>query len=133
MGKRISNQDFDKILLVTMNGNKYLSRGTYRENIISALQEFSISATEISGNTSARLEQLARAIERESPSILSCLADFEHYGRTGHYIVLTGIDKDFLWINDPYPGKPSKISISSFLKKGQPLNWDNMKWGISLK
>jgi uncharacterized protein YvpB len=94
--------------------------------------EFGISVTEISGNTSARLEQLTKAIEKGRPAILSCLADFGRYGRMGHYVVLTGIDEDFLLINDPYPGKPSKISVSSFLKIGQTLNWDKMKWGIIL-
>lgn len=130
--KRVSNHDFLKILQITMKGNKYLSRGTYREYLISALREFGIFETKISGNTAARLAQLSRAIEYGSPAILTCLSDFGHYGRMGHYVVLTGIDKDFVYINDPYPGKPSQIPLSSFLKNGQPTSWGNLRWGIIL-
>lgn len=132
LGKRTSKQDVHKILQITMNGNKYLSRGAYREHLISALREFGISETEISGNTATRLGQLTRAIEKGRPAILTCLADFGQYGRMGHYVVLTGIDKDFIYLNDPYPGKPSQIPLLSFLKNGQPINWGNSKWGIIL-
>lgn len=65
--------------------------------------------------------------------ILTCIEDFRHYGRTGHYVVLTGIDKDFIYINDPYPGKDSQIALACFLKNGQPLCWGNLKWGIILR
>lgn len=130
--KRTSRQERDKILKITMNGDKYLSRGTYREQLISALREFGISETEVSGNSAARLCQLTSAIKKGRPAILTCLADFKHYGRMGHYVVLTGIDNDFLYINDPYPGKPSQILRSSFLKNGQPINWGKLRWGIIL-
>ena len=132
LGKCTSKQDKRKILQITMNGNKYLPRGTYREHLISALREIGISETAISGNTAARLGKLTRAIKKGSPAILACLADFGPYGRMGHYVVLTGIDKDFLYINDPYPGKPSQIPILSFLKNGQPINWGKFRWGIIL-
>lgn len=131
-GKRTSKQDMNKILQLTMNGNKYLSRGTYREYLISALEVFGISETVISGNTATRLAQLSRAIEHGSPAILTCLANFGRYGRMGHYVVLTGIDENFLYINDPYPGRPSQIPILSFLTNGQPINWGKLKWGIIL-
>jgi hypothetical protein len=65
--------------------------------------------------------------------ILTCIEDFGHYGRIGHYVVLTGIDKDFIYINDPYPGKDSQIALACFLKNGQPLCWGNLKWGIILR
>ena len=132
LGKHTSMRDVRKILQITMNGNKYLSRGTCREHLISALREFGIFETEISGNTPTRLAQLTRAIEKGSPVILMCLADFGHYGRMWHYVVLTGMDKDFIYINDPYPGKPSQILLLSFLKNGQPINWGKLKWGIIL-
>ena len=130
--KRTSKQTFLKILQITMKGNKYLSRGTHREHLISALWEFGISSTEISGDTAARLRQLTNAIGKGNPAILTCLADFGHYGRMGHYVVLTGIDKNFLYINDPYPGRPSQIPFLSFLKNGQPINWGKLRWGIIL-
>ena len=132
LGKYTSNQDKRKILQISMNGNKYLTRGTYREHLISALREYGISETAILGNTAARLGKLTRAIKKGSPAILSCLADFGRYGRMGHYVVLIVIDKDFLYINDPYPGRPSQIPLISFLKNGQPLNWGNLKWGVIL-
>lgn len=132
-GRRVSRQDFHKILHITLKGDRYLPRGTYREHLTAALIEFGISATKISGDTETRLKQITKALRKGCPVILTCIEDFGSYGWVGHYIVLTGIDKDFIYINDPYPGKDSQIALLSFLKNGQPLSWDNSKWGIILR
>lgn len=132
-GRRVSRQDFHKILRITLNGDRYLPRGTRWEHLTAALREFGISATKISGNTETRLMQMTKALRKGCPVILTCIEDFGVYGRVGHYVVLTGTDKDFIYINDPYPGKDSQIAILSFLKNGQPMSWDNSKWGIILR
>jgi uncharacterized protein YvpB len=58
------------------------------------------------------------------------MANFKYYGRYAHYIVLTGIDESYVYLNDPYPEKLAKIAIKSLLRNGQPTSWGNARWGV---
>ncbi len=49
--------------------------------------------------------------------------------RDKHFIILIGIDENddgYIYVKDPYPEKPEKIEIKSFLRNNQPIMnlWD---------
>lgn len=83
------------------------------------------------------LRFLRESIRKNRPVILSCRSYFKHYGRDSHYIVLKGIDKKYIYVNDPYPRKPAKIDIDNFAVNGpQPgqkeTRWGRSRWAVAL-
>lgn len=79
---------------------------------------------------------LREAIRKNRPVILSCRADFKYYPRDSHFIILKGIDKKYIYINDPYPDKPHKINIESFTKNQRPkkreTKWGRSRWALAI-
>lgn len=81
------------------------------------------------------LQFMRKSVRENKPIILSCNADFKHYNRDKHFIILIGIDENddgYIYVKDPYPEKPEKIEIKSFLRNNQPVSWGNSKWGIAV-
>jgi uncharacterized protein YvpB len=132
-GKPVSDKEFLQIIDVAMKGDKYRSKGTYREEMIQTLKVYNLVPKELSGDRLQRLAQLGMALRNRYPAILSCIGDFGRYGRIGHYVVLIGMAENYVYVNDPYHRNPSEILLSSFLKRGQSLNWDGKRWGVIVK
>jgi len=130
-GEKSKKNDWESIVQDTMNGSIKNVFGTNKKNLKKALQKRGFSCRNLVGNTQTRLHNLYVAISNGTPAILGCRADVGNL-RDAHYIVLTGINKymKYIYINDPYPKKPSKIKLDSFLKNGQKISWGNSKWGI---
>ncbi len=81
------------------------------------------------------LQFMRKSVRENKPIILSCNADFKHYNRDKHFIILIGIDENddgYIYVKDPYPEKPEKIEIKSFLRNNQPISWGNSRWGIAV-
>jgi hypothetical protein len=128
-GKKLSKKDCANILQETMRGNSL--SGTDKKGLKAAFRMRGIICKELLGSRKdTKLANLRTAINAGKPVILGCMANFKNYGRLAHYIVLTGIDESHIYVNDPYPGKPAKIAIESFLRNGQPTSWGNARWGV---
>lgn len=50
-------------------------------------------------------------------------------------MVLKGIDKKYIYVNDPYPEKPTKIDIDDFVITERPkreTRWGRTRWAIAV-
>jgi hypothetical protein len=129
--KKLSKEDCENILQETMTGNRYHIFGTSKKDLKAVFRKSGINCKELLGSSKEKkLTNLRMAINAGKPVILGCRANFKYHGRYAHYIVLTGIDGSYIYVNDPYPGKPAKIPINSFLRNGQPTSWGNARWGV---
>jgi hypothetical protein len=130
-GKKLSRQDCENILQETMEGYIYRLFGTSKRDLKKVFRRRGIICRELLGyRKETKLANLQTAINNGKPVILGCMANFKDYGRDAHYIVAIGKDECHIYVNDPYPGKPGKIEISSFLRNGQPTSWGNARWGV---
>ena len=125
-GRLLNKKEYTEILEVAMDGNPERCRGTSRKEMTKALHMQRLDYRDIYG-----MKALEKAIIKKHPVIVRCLM---HDGNRTfkHYIVITGKDEYYLYINDPYVGKPGKIQKKIFLKRAQKLNWGNKKWGIEI-
>jgi ABC-type bacteriocin/lantibiotic exporter with double-glycine peptidase domain len=130
-GKKLSKEDCENILQETMQGNRDRLFGTGKKDLKAVFRKRGIICKELLGSRKeTKLANLRTAINAGKPVILGCMANFKYYGRDAHYIVITGIDEAYIYVNDPYPGKPARILIESFLRNGQPTSWGNARWGV---
>jgi predicted double-glycine peptidase len=130
-GKKLSKAECENILQETMQGNRDRSLGTVKKDLKAVFRKRGFICKELFGSRKeTKLANLFTAINAGKPVILGCMAKIKYYGRYSHYIVLTGIDESYLYVNDPYPGRLAKIAIVSFLRNGQPTSWGNARWGI---
>lgn len=130
-GKKLSKEDCENILQETMGGYIYRLFGTGKKDLKAVFRKRGIICKELLGSKKeTKLANLRTAINAGKPVILGCMANFKYYDRDAHYIVLTGIDESYIYVNDPYPGKPIKILVDSFLRNGQPTSWGNARWGV---
>jgi len=130
--QRLSKGDCESILQQTMTGDKYRETGTRKNDLKAALRRRGFICKELpDSRKEKKLVSLRLALDADKLVILGCIGKFKHYrGRVRHYIVLTGMDQSHIYVNDPYPGRPAKIEIESFLRKGQLTSWGNARWGI---
>jgi len=130
--QRLSKGDRESILEETMGGDNYREAGTRRKELKAVLRRRRFICKELLGSRKeTKLASLRLALDARKLVILGCIAKFKyHRGRDRHYIVLTGMDKSHIYVNDPYPGKPAKIEIENFLRNGQPTSWGNARWGV---
>jgi uncharacterized protein YvpB len=53
--------------------------------------------------------------------------------RYRHYVVLVGMDREHIYIRDPYPkGRPPSVLIKDFLVNGNPMSWGNSRWALEV-
>jgi uncharacterized protein YvpB len=132
-GKKLLKEDYEDILQDTMEGNRDRLFGTLKHDMKAVLRKRRFICKELLGSSKeTKLANLRTAVNAGKPVILRCMAYFKGYGRTAHYVVVTGIDKSFIYINNPYPGKPAKLEIESFCRNGQPTSWGNARWGVTI-
>jgi predicted double-glycine peptidase len=114
-----------------MKGNVYRESGTSRDDMVKTIRGFGLTCRKIPGVTKdEKLRHLASALRAGRPAILWCRAYFQAHKRYAHYVVLTGLDERYLYLNDPYPDKPGRVERSSFIKNGQEMSWGTDAWGI---
>jgi ABC-type bacteriocin/lantibiotic exporter with double-glycine peptidase domain len=126
-GKRLNKREYLHIVDLTMDGNPKDSHGTSKQRMKSAIKKLGFKYSNIFGE-----KGLNKALERKHPVIAKCLMDDEYGDRYRHYIVVTGRDDKYFYINDPYAGKPGKILKKTFLSRAQKLNWGYKQWGIEV-
>jgi ABC-type bacteriocin/lantibiotic exporter with double-glycine peptidase domain len=126
--------DFQECLGIaakTMNGNLRRPSGTSKSVMKQTIRWFGYKVKELRGGETARLLQIRQAIKNHHPVILSCRADLGG-DRYTHFIIVTGIDQEYVYFNDPYPGKRNKVSLEEFLGRGESLCWGSAQWGIEV-
>jgi hypothetical protein len=119
--QRLSKGDRESILEETMGGDRSREAGARRKDLNEVLRRRGFICKELPGSRKeTKLASLRLALDARKLVILGCRAKFKyHRGRDRHYIVLPGMDKSHIYVNDPHPGKPAKIEIESFLRNGQ--------------
>jgi predicted double-glycine peptidase len=130
---KLDYEGIKKIEQLTMDGKIWASFGTGYDRMKHTIRKMGFGYRTNRGKTDeARKENLRRAMAHGNPVILGCMANIGRC-RYRHYVVLTGIDGEFLYIRDPYPeGRPSKVRIEEFEKNGNPTSWGNNRWGIEV-
>jgi predicted double-glycine peptidase len=126
-GRRLNEREYLQLLDLTMNGNPKDRNGTSELKLKQAIKEQCFTYKTIYGE-----KGILKAIERKHPVIVSCWMTDEHGDRYRHYIVVTGRDDKYFYINDPYGGRPGKILKKIFLSRAQKLNWGYKQWGIEV-
>jgi hypothetical protein len=129
--RSVTTSEWEDILRSTMKGNVYRESGTDKDDLVKTIKEFGLTCRKIPGVTKdEKLRHLASALRAGRPAILWCRAYFQAHKRYAHYVVLTGLDERYLYLNDPYPDKPGRVERSSFIKNGQEMSWGTDAWGI---
>lgn len=126
-GKKLDKKEYLHILCLTMDGNPQKESGTSTLKLTQAIKDKGFKYRTIYGE-----RDLTRALKRKHPVIASCRMKDEKKEPYRHYIVVTGRDDQFFYINDPYEGKRGKIQKKLFLGRGQQLNWTNNRWGVEV-
>jgi predicted double-glycine peptidase len=126
-GKRLNEREYLHIVDLTMNGNPKDRNGTSELKLKQAIKEQGFTYKTIYGE-----KDILKAIERKHPVIARCWMTDEYEDRYKHYIVITGQDDNYYYINDPYAGRPGKILKNIFISRAQKLNWGYKQWGIEV-
>lgn len=113
-GKRVSIKKLRALTGVTSE------EGTTRRAMASTLRRFGFI---VRVKQHATLEDVERAIEQRLPVIVN-YRDF--ISNEGHYGVVTGIDKKFVYLNDPLMRPNLPVKRSDFLKR-----WHGSKKSVS--
>lgn len=107
-----------------------------KESLKRMIENLGFHFSEISGQAEEDSRRFLReAIRKNRPVILSCRSYFKYYKRDSHYMVLKGIDKKYIYVNDPYPEKPTKIDIDDFVITERPkreTRWGRTRWAIAV-
>jgi len=119
--------DYREIVKLTMNGKSKRKRGTSFHEMTTTIKKIGLKYKKIQGG----IEKFDDVFKRRNPMILRCIMQDDE-GRCPHYIVVTGKDKEYLYVSDPHPKGLKKVKISSFEKRRQRLNWGNKRWGIEV-
>ena len=125
--RRLTENEYDEILDLTINGNPKLKRGTTKQKMKLAIKKLGFKYNNTYGENG-----LVKALQKERPVIAKCLMYDEYGDPYQHYIVITGQDDEYFFINDPYAGKPGRIQKDIFMARGQKLNWGYNKCGIEV-
>jgi predicted double-glycine peptidase len=130
---KLDHDGIRKVGELTMSGRIWSTAGTQYKKMKSVIRVMGFRCREVSGEKlDVRLTFLKKAISHENPVILGCMADLDGE-RYRHYIVLNWIDHEYLYFNDPYPGRrPAKIRIKKFASNGNEISWGNNRWGIEV-
>ena len=118
---------------LTMGCRLWSSKGTNYTHMKHAIRRSGCGCREIGGGTDhARRRELRRVIGAGHPVILGCIAEIGGH-RYPHYVVLTGIDSEYIYIRDPFPkGRPSRVLVTDFEKNGNPTSWGNRRWAVKV-
>lgn len=125
--RRLGEKKYAEILDFTMHSNPKYIFGTSKKDMKLAIKHFGYKYKNICGE-----KGLSEALSRKRPVIVKCWMNDEYMDRYEHYIVITGVDKKYFFINDPYAGNPGMVLKTTFLARAQKLNWGNKKWGMEI-
>lgn len=126
-GEKLNKREYLHIRDLTMNGNPQKKSGTSKPKLKQAIKEQGFKYKTIYGE-----KGIAKALERKHPVIVRCWLTDEDRERYKHYIVVTGRDDKYFYINDPCNGNPGKIQKKIFMARAQKLNWGDKQWGIEV-
>jgi predicted double-glycine peptidase len=126
-GKRLNKKEYLQILESTMNGDPTKESGTSELKFKRAIKERGCKYRTIYGENG-----IAKALESKHPAIVSCWMTDEYGDRYRHYIIVTGRDDKYFYINDPSNGKSGKIQKKIFMARAQKLNWGVTQGGIEV-
>ena len=126
-GERLPKREYLLILNSTMNGNPKKKSGTSKLKLKQSIKERDYKYKTIHGE-----KGILKTLERKHPVIVRCWMTDEDGERYKHYIVVTGGDDKYFYINDPCNGKPGKILRKIFIARAQKLNWGDKQWGIEV-
>ncbi len=125
--KKLSEKKYTEILELTMNSNPKYIFGTAKKTMRLATKRLGYKYKNIYGE-----KGLFGSLSRKNPIIVKCWMNDEYDDRYEHYIVITGVDDKYFYINDPYAGKPGRVLKTTFLARAQKLNWGIKKWGMEV-
>lgn len=110
-----------------MNGDPKKASGTSKQKLKQSLKEWGFKFKTIYGE-----KGIVKTLKRKKPVIVRCWMTDEDGERYKHYIVVTGRDDKYFYINDPCNGRPGKIQKKVFMARAQKLNWGDKQWGIEV-
>lgn len=130
---KLDHSGIKKVERLTMDGNIWSSSGTRYERMVSTIRRMGFRCRRIQGKDDPSLVgRLRQAIDEAHPVVLGCMADLGG-DRLRHYIVVVGVERSRLLINDPYPKRrPKSVPFQSFLKAGTETCWGRDRWGIEI-
>ena len=125
-GKRLNKDRYQEILDVAMDGNPNKVIGTSKKQLQFTIRKLGYKSKVIVG-----VGQLIKAVGRNHPIIVSCRMT-DRSKRISHYILIKGMDDNYIYINNPYSRTPSKVLIEDFLSNNQEISWGNSQWGVGI-
>jgi predicted double-glycine peptidase len=125
-GGRPSKSEYKKILELAMDGNTKYRYGTSKRRLKRVIHRLGYKYRSV-----YELDGLEWAIEKELPVIVLCYMRDEEGDPYEHYIVVKGIENDYIHINDPYYGGSKRVRRSTFMSLKGNLYWKSrVKWGL---
>jgi len=117
------------------HGYKALKSGTYYGYFVPAFKRYGLmcrwlNAANIYGNASSAYHAQAKAALDNGHYVIACMGK-GNWTSSGHYVVVYGIDRDTVYINDPASTKKARVEGSySMFKKQVKYYWvvDTPSW-----
>jgi len=102
-GRKLFACEWSRVLEVTMRNDLVRDEGTRREDLIRGLRVAGFKVRRIETGKGIRDRgALMRAVRKDHPVVLWCI--ITHDGKKApHYAVLVGMDRENLFLADPYP------------------------------
>jgi len=102
-GRKLFACEWSLVLEVTMQNDLGGDEGTREEDLIRGLRVAGLKVRRIeTGKGAGDRGSLTRVLRRDHPVVLGCIITHEG-NATPHYAVLVGMDRENLFLADPYP------------------------------
>jgi Peptidase C39 family. len=140
-GRKLYAEEWSRVIQITMNNDLMKNFGTSKQNLVKGLKEIGFKANTLKGRSDCeKLANLRSAIKRDHPIIVFCRIPYagKHYK---HYAVVVGMDKDNVYIRDPFPhpgmGTDATVNVpcEEFMKKRWTCKdyvWGLKRWGLEV-
>jgi len=140
-GRRLLACEWSRVLEVTMQNDLAGDEGTREDDLIRGLRVAGLKIRKIeAGKGVGDRGTLMRAVRRDHPVVLGCIITHEEKA-TPHYAVLVGMDRENLFLADPYPHRatpknpfrvvPWQEFESPRWRKGTTV-WGSGRWAVEV-
>lgn len=140
-GRKLYAYEWSRVLEITMGNDLMRNSGTSKRDLVCALRAIGLQTNILRGGSDdKKYFGLRNALRQNHPVIVSCRIPVgrEQYR---HYAVVVGMDKDCLYLRDPFP-RPGRnrdgyfhVSYAEFMKRSwrkRDTVWGLKRWGVEV-